>query len=178
MWKCRRDVDAELEGGRHRGGCYPWIMAHVALASSLTLVSLRLRSLATRCRKEEDSPCGKDAPLFAKTLLHHRRAAAMADDERAAFSHRVREREVNLPRIQYLRSDGFFYFPSISARWDFEFLTNKYTSPYLRFFDDARDSFMSLQAVYRAPIVRWVLIHPDRYRNTLSGTLVRKIFLR
>lgn len=69
-----------------------------------------------------------------------------------------------------------FYFLSIG---DFQFLTNKYISPLcFRFFGDAHDFFMFLQVAYRVPIVRWVLIHPDRYRNTLSGTLVRNIFLR
>lgn len=71
-------------------------MARVTLASSLTLVPLRLRSVATR--QEEDPTRGKDAPLLAKALLHRWRTAAMADDERATFPHRIREREVNLPR--------------------------------------------------------------------------------
>jgi len=76
-------------------------MARVTLASSLTLVSLRLRSSATRYRKEENFARGKDASLFARTLLHHQRTAAMADDECATLPHRIREREVNLPQIQW-----------------------------------------------------------------------------
>lgn len=76
----------------------PWIMARVTLAW-LALVSLKLGSDATRYRKEDPVVRGEDASLPAKTLLHHRRAAAMADDERATLPHRIREREVNLPRV-------------------------------------------------------------------------------
>lgn len=94
------------EGGRRRGGSSPWIMARVILASSLTLVSLRLRSGATWYRKEEGPARGKDASLLAGTLLHHRRTAAMADDERATLPHRIREREVNLPRKGVYREVG------------------------------------------------------------------------
>lgn len=77
-------------------------MARVTLASSFTLVSLRLRSGATTYRREEEDnqARGKNASLLARVLPHHRRAAAMADDERSTFPHRIREREVNLPRTQ------------------------------------------------------------------------------
>lgn len=99
---------------RRRGGCNPWIMARVTLASSLTLVSLRLRSDTATYRKEEDQAREKNASLLARTLLHHRRAAAMADDERSTFPHRLREREVNLPCsskgllfLSFLLSAGF-----------------------------------------------------------------------
>lgn len=73
----------------------PWIMARVTLAS-LALVSLKFGSDASRCRKEDPVVRGEDASLLAKTLLHRRRAAAMADDERATLPHRIRECEVNL----------------------------------------------------------------------------------
>lgn len=88
--------------GAAGGGCSPWIMARVTLASSLTLVSLRLRSGATRYRKEEDSAREKNASHLARTLLHLqlRRTATMADDERATLPHWICEREVNLPRTQ------------------------------------------------------------------------------
>lgn len=65
-------------------------MARVTLAS-LALVSLKL---ASRYRKEDPVVLREDASFLARTLLHRRRAAAMADDERATLSHRIREREV------------------------------------------------------------------------------------
>lgn len=77
-------------------GCNPWIMARSVTLASLTLVfSLKLRSEVSWYRKN-DPKCKKDASLLRRTVLHHRRAAAMADDERTTLSHRIREREVNL----------------------------------------------------------------------------------
>ncbi|KAL6263539.1 hypothetical protein P5V15_006329 [Pogonomyrmex californicus] len=70
-------------------------MARVALALSFALISLRLRSDATRYRKEEEPTRGKDASFLARTLLHHRRAATMADDKRATHPHRIRERQIS-----------------------------------------------------------------------------------
>ena len=100
-------VTPKSKGERRRCGvCSPWIMARVTLAS-LTFVSLKLRSDALRYRQEVR---GKDASLLAEALLHHRRAAAMADDKRATCPHRVREREVNLPRIQWRSLDKRLFF--------------------------------------------------------------------
>jgi len=76
-------------------------MARVGLAS-LALVTLKIRSDRSRHRK--DLLAEKDAPSLAKALLHHRRAAAMADDERAALPHRICERQVNLSRTQWRNS--------------------------------------------------------------------------
>jgi len=72
-------------------------MARVGFAS-LALVTLKIRSDRSRHR-ENDLLAEKDAPPFAKALLHHRRAAAMADDERAALPHRICKRQVNPSRI-------------------------------------------------------------------------------
>jgi len=78
-------------------------MARVARLASLALVTLKIRSERSRHR-EDDLLADKNAPPLAKALLHHRRAAAMADDERAALPHRICERQVNLSRMQWRNS--------------------------------------------------------------------------
>jgi len=102
-------------------------MAFVTLASSLTLVSLRLRLGTTRYRKEEDSAWQKDASLLRRTLLHYRRTTAMADDEYTTLPHRIRQREVNLPRTQWRSSCKMTFLSLLLSALDTT-LINKYTS--------------------------------------------------
>lgn len=132
-------------------------MAFVTLASSLTLVSLRLQ-LNTRYRKEEDPARRKDASLLTRTLLHHRRTAAMADDEHTTLPHRIRQREVNLPRIQWRSSCKMTFLFSLLSALDttlnftlINTLPIEYLSPlamYISDFNSTMRSFMFLQIAY------------------------------